>query len=182
MKKYIGTKVVEAYPMTRQEYNDYRGWALPSDEDGSDKGFLVEYLDGGESNHPHHKGYISWSPEDVFKAAYQAQPAGTEVSEDDLVTEDMIKARGLNARRVSVTELHDSIKEVQILRHTLPTGNVLRFALLILHSGFTVTGRPSVSISAENDNEDVGVRIAIQNAVHELWPFVGFKAILEKNS
>jgi hypothetical protein len=63
-------KQVKATPMTRQKYNDYRGWELPSDENGADEGFLVEYLDGGESNHPEHQGYISWSPKAVFERGY----------------------------------------------------------------------------------------------------------------
>ena len=56
MKHYVGTKQILAKPMTRQEYNDYRGWTLP---------------DGGAANHPDHKGYISWSPKDVFDKAYK---------------------------------------------------------------------------------------------------------------
>ena len=32
MKKYIGAKVINAEPMSREEYNDYRGWDLPADE------------------------------------------------------------------------------------------------------------------------------------------------------
>ena len=72
---FYGTKKIAAEPMTRQEYNDYRGWKLPSDEDGSDAGYLVEYLDGGTSNHPDHKGYISWSPAPQFDAAYQPTTA-----------------------------------------------------------------------------------------------------------
>lgn len=70
MHTYIGTKIIQAKPMSRSEYNQYRGWALPADEDRSDEGFLVEYLDGGQSNHPDHKGYISWSPKEVFEQAY----------------------------------------------------------------------------------------------------------------
>jgi hypothetical protein len=68
---HIGTKLVLALAMTRLEYNEYRGWDLPEDENGDDKGFLVEYVDGGDSNHPDHKGYISWSPEEVFHNAYK---------------------------------------------------------------------------------------------------------------
>lgn len=68
---YIGTKVILAKPMNRQEYNDYRGWQLPDDEDGTDAGYLIEYTDGGRANHPDHKGYISWSPADVFNRAYR---------------------------------------------------------------------------------------------------------------
>jgi Protein of unknown function (DUF2829) len=71
MKTFIGTKVIDAKPMTRQEYNDYRGWELPGDEDGSDAGYLVEYTDGGTLNHPDHKGYISWSPKEQFDNAYR---------------------------------------------------------------------------------------------------------------
>lgn len=70
MQQFIGTKIISAKPMTRLEYNQYRGWQLPDDEDGNDAGMLVEYHDGGAPNHPGHKGYISWSPKDVFDAAY----------------------------------------------------------------------------------------------------------------
>ena len=70
-KLFIGTKVISALFMTRQDYNDYRGWQLPEDENGSDKGYLVEYRDGGPSNHADHAGYISWSPEAVFNSSYQ---------------------------------------------------------------------------------------------------------------
>ena len=60
MKKYEGKKQILATPMSRLEYNEYRGWQLPENENGSDEGFLVEYIDGGEANHPDHAGYISW--------------------------------------------------------------------------------------------------------------------------
>ena len=31
MKKYIGTKMIEAKPMNRGDYNKYRGWTIPED-------------------------------------------------------------------------------------------------------------------------------------------------------
>ncbi|WDZ77936.1 DUF2829 domain-containing protein [Ensifer adhaerens] len=71
MKNYYGTKLVTALAMTRLAYNDYRGWQLPTDENGADEGYLVEYQDGGAGNHPNHAGYISWSPKAQFDAAYQ---------------------------------------------------------------------------------------------------------------
>lgn len=77
MKQYIGTKLVQAKPMTRRQYNEYRGWELPANENGDDDGFLVEYLDGGQANHPDHKGYISWSPLAVFERAYRPCDAMT---------------------------------------------------------------------------------------------------------
>lgn len=67
---FVGTKAVIATPMDRGQYNDYRNWDVPEDEDPNDLGFLVEYLDGGKPNHPDHKGYISWSPAEIFLRSY----------------------------------------------------------------------------------------------------------------
>lgn len=67
---YVGTKVVHATPMNRLEYNKLRGWSVPSDENPEDPGYLVEYTDGGQANHPDYKGYISWSPKEVFEKSY----------------------------------------------------------------------------------------------------------------
>ena len=70
MKHYIGTKRILAKPMTRKEYNDFRGWQMPANENGSDEGFLVEYIDGGAANVKGFNGYVSWSPKDAFERAY----------------------------------------------------------------------------------------------------------------
>lgn len=69
---YISHKQVKAIPMNRLEYNKLRGWELPSDENGSDEGYLVEYLDGGEPNHKDFTGYISWSPKEQFDKGYNS--------------------------------------------------------------------------------------------------------------
>jgi hypothetical protein len=73
-----GTKDVLAWPMSRGDYNAYRGWQVPADEDPADAGFLVEYIDGGKANHPNHTGYVSWSPADVFARAYRAVQGHTD--------------------------------------------------------------------------------------------------------
>lgn len=70
MKTYIGTKIIRATPMTRQAYNDLRGWTVPEDENPADDGYLVEYLDGGKPNVIGFDGYVSWSPRAQFEAAY----------------------------------------------------------------------------------------------------------------
>lgn len=181
MKKYIGTKTIVAKPMTRLEYNYYRGWEVPSDEDGSDTGYLVEYLDGGQSNHKNHKGYISWSPSSVFENAYQEQPGIISLSSNDLEVEERINELGLNALRVTLTNLKDTIKKIEIIRHKTESGSYLRFGIITMTNGFTVTGRPSVSVSAENDNDEIGTRIAIENAIHNLWQFVGYSMVDSKN-
>lgn len=71
MQLFIGTKLIHASPMTRAQYNRLRGWEVPSDENPTDEGFLVEYLDGGKGNVPGYKGYVSWSPKGVFERAYR---------------------------------------------------------------------------------------------------------------
>lgn len=71
MQKFYGTKLIAAKPMTRAEYNIFRGWQLPADENGADEGYLVEYLDGGKPNVEGHAGYVSWSPKEQFENAYQ---------------------------------------------------------------------------------------------------------------
>ena len=72
MQSYLGIKEIMAMPMTRLEYNIYRDWQGPDGEDPEDDGYLVEYVDSPNANHPDHKGYISWSPKDVFERAYQS--------------------------------------------------------------------------------------------------------------
>jgi hypothetical protein len=71
MNKYSGTKEVIAKPMTRGEYNSYRGWETPANEDPNEEGYLVEYLDSPNKNHELHQNYISWSPKDVFDRSYK---------------------------------------------------------------------------------------------------------------
>ena len=76
MQKFIGNKVIKATPMTRWEYNEFRGWDLPPNENGDDEGYLIENLDTGvQANTKTHDGYISWSPVDVFDREYRPTTA-----------------------------------------------------------------------------------------------------------
>lgn len=59
LSKYLGVKLVEAKPMLRGHYNDYRGWPMPPDEDAHEEGYLVVY----------EGGYESWCPKDAFEQA-----------------------------------------------------------------------------------------------------------------
>ena len=70
MELYTCHKQVHAMPMRRDAYNALRGWTVPADENPLDEGFLVEYTDGGQANHPDYSGYISWNPKDVFERGY----------------------------------------------------------------------------------------------------------------
>ena len=59
MMKYIRCHVVEAKPMTRGEYNTYRGKETPQWENPAEEGYHVVYPDG----------YESWCPKSQFEAA-----------------------------------------------------------------------------------------------------------------
>jgi len=71
MQEYYGTKCIAAKPMTRAQYNEFRGWTVPANEDGADDGYLVEYQDGGKPNVEGYAGYVSWSPKEQFENVYQ---------------------------------------------------------------------------------------------------------------
>ena len=49
MKQYVGVKLIEAKPVTRGDYNKYRGWTIPKDENPNDEGYLVKYSNDYES-------------------------------------------------------------------------------------------------------------------------------------
>lgn len=62
MKKYLGTKLVTAKPMTRAEAEVILGKSIKlAKQEYSGEGYLVRYEDG----------YQSWSPKEVFDKAYK---------------------------------------------------------------------------------------------------------------
>ena len=64
MKKYIGTKMVNAEPMTKGEAfkkNLLKSGVNVNDEDSAQEGYVVKYEDG----------YTSWSPKETFEKAYK---------------------------------------------------------------------------------------------------------------
>lgn len=89
--------------------------------------------------------------------------------------EQEILAKGLNAPRVTTDELEANIVDVEVVKHVSKSGQVLRWAVLTTANGFAVTGRPSCSVSSENDNAELGERIALTNAKAELWPLMGYE-------
>lgn len=98
---------------------------------------------------------------------------------DDDAVEQMIKAKGLSAPRVTPEDMAANIVDVEIVKHASHGGQVLRWAVLTTKSGFAVTGNPSVSVSPENDDAEIGVAVAIANAKNALWPLMGY-ALKEK--
>ena len=74
MKKYIGAKALEAKPMKLGDYNLYKGWTIPHDEDPLKDGYLVKYSDD----------YESWSPKEVFEQAYM------QIGDNNTITQENV--------------------------------------------------------------------------------------------
>lgn len=60
MRQYINVEQVEAKKITRGDYNNYRGWTVPADENPYDEGYLVKHSDN----------YESWIAKDEFEKTY----------------------------------------------------------------------------------------------------------------
>lgn len=61
LTRYIGVNIINATEMTRGDYNIFRGWPIPENEDPNDEGYLVVYPNG----------YESWSPKKQFDEAHR---------------------------------------------------------------------------------------------------------------
>ena len=89
--------------------------------------------------------------------------------------EQEIQARGLTAPRITPADLDDNIADTEIVKHVTKSGKVLRWAVLTTRNGYAVVGKPSASVSTENDNAEIGEKVAIDNARGELWPLMGYE-------
>lgn len=125
MIKYIGTKIVSAEP---REGTDGRA------------GYKVVYADG----------YASWSPKDVFDAAY--------------VAIDTIP------NKLSVDDLTNKIAN-EVFVHVAGTTTIA--CHLQLENGFVVTGT-SACIDPAIYDEAIGKQIAYENAVEKIWQLEGY--------
>lgn len=73
MKTYMGVKLIEAEPMTLNEWHRFKGGDIPVEQSDS-KGYLVKYPDG----------YTSWSPKEAFESAYLPLEDGSKITEQDV--------------------------------------------------------------------------------------------------
>lgn len=125
MDNYFGCKRIQAMPMTRGKYNEYRGWVVPADENPDDEGYLVEYMDSGKSNHPKHTGYISWSPKDVFEKAYRRTSGLTfGLAIEALKTGALLAREGWNGKNMWIEYVGET--EYEILSGTVAASLPLR--------------------------------------------------------
>ena len=105
--------------------------------------------------------------------------------------EQLIVEKNLTAPRVTSARIEEVIEDVQYFTagdgaygyqtrdETVDTAtypealNLLTFCVITLKNGFTVTGE-SACASPENFNEEIGQKIAYDNAVNKIWPLEGY--------
>ena len=110
MKNYIGTKRIEAEPMTRGDYNKYRGWTIPADENPEYEGYIVKYSND----------YISWSPKQAFEEAY------SEIGENPLYdTALLMKSNDFKDRfRAEYYQLKIRYKKLDVMLYKMENGDL----------------------------------------------------------
>ena len=138
MNTYIGVKSIEAKEMTLGDYNTYRGWNIPEDEDPARQGYLVKYSDD----------YESWSPKEVFEAAYLKLTDPTKITED--IVDNMIG-------EVETRKIDDKSTLVKSIAQT----------------GF-LTYEVSSCIDPKNYDEELGKTIGLKVIKNRIWGNLGF--------
>ena len=92
----------------------------------------------------------------------------------DQAIEQEIQSKGLTAPRVTPADIEANIVAVEFVKHVSNSRQVLRWAVITVRNGFAVTGKPSVAVSPENDNEEIGKKVALDNAKGEMWQLMGY--------
>ena len=144
MRKFIGSKLIEAEPMTRGEYNTYRGWCIPADEDPEDPGYLVRYSDT----------YVSWSPKDVFDNAYLAVDDNKELPSGVSIGPKMVE------NFISYTDTHTLGDRTTVVR-------------CVLRNGFEIV-ESSSCVDPKNYSEKMGHDICMTKIKDKIWELLGF--------
>ena len=88
---------------------------------------------------------------------------------DDQMLEYEIQNKGINAPRLTPAHIDSTIKDISYHRLT----DVLTVCVITLMNGFTVTGE-SACASPENYNEEIGNKVAFENAREKIWMLEGY--------
>lgn len=104
------------------------------------------------------------------------------------VTEYELEERA-RAPRVTLEDVHNAVRQeffftaeqgIRGAGYEGPAKNipktlgVLTFCVLVLKNGFTVTGQ-SACAAPENYKQDIGERIAREDAFNKIWPLLGYE-------
>ena len=89
---------------------------------------------------------------------------------EEQTIEQEIQAKNLNAPRLYPEKIDAAIIKEQ---YYVFEGTTLTVCCLTLRNGYTVTGE-SAAASPENFNEEIGRKIARQNARDKIWALEGY--------
>ena len=102
---------------------------------------------------------------------------------NDQAIEQEIQDKGLTAPRVTPADIEANIARCNIfnvgtvLRESNvfypPALDLLTICVITTRNGFTVTGE-SACVSSENFDQELGSKIALDNAKQKLWPLMGY--------
>lgn len=151
MDKYIGTKLIEAEPMSLGDYNKFKGWTIPANENPKKEGYKVKYSDD----------YISWSPKEVFEKAYMKVEANENLKSDISISQKMVD---------------DFIKEIKVDT----VGEKTTIVRAILKNGFELV-EASSCVDKENYEETMGAAICMKKIKDKVWFLLGFLLQTAKN-
>ncbi len=145
MKKYIGTKLIQAEPAYRIDGKIYlKSGPVPRVMNRED-GYKVVYQDG----------YESWSPKDVFEAAYLPVTVNENLRTD--------------APSISQQMVDDFIRETEVIT----MGDKTTVVRAVLRNGFEIV-EASSCVSAENYDEQLGAQICQEHIKNKVWMLLGF--------
>lgn len=130
--------------MTQHYIGSKQIMAWESEKDGK-PGYAVKYPDG----------YISWSPKDVFEAAYLAQGHDPSRIPEEMVDEFIVG--------------HESTR---LGNHTV--------VLVKLRNGFTLI-EESACVDPANYDHALGEQYALKKAKSRVWNYLGFLLATAKN-
>lgn len=89
---------------------------------------------------------------------------------DEKAIEKEINDKGLNAPRLKPEDIDAVIVDE---KYHVFEGTTLTVACLVLRNGFTVVGE-SAAASKENFDEEIGRKIARENARNKIWALEGY--------
>jgi hypothetical protein len=142
MDKYIGFKLIEATPMTLGDYKKSTGSIIPSNADQD--GYQVKYPDG----------YISWSPKEVFEAAYLKVVNNVALKSGVSISQEMV---------------NNFIKDVDV--QTL--GEKTTLVRVTLINGFELV-EASSCVDPANYDENLGKKCCMEKIKDKIWYLLGF--------
>jgi len=148
MKKYIGTKMVEAEPAFRLDGEvhpiEMIDMLLDEEKERAEEGYELRYPDG----------YISWSPKEVFERAYMKLDENKDLPSGVSVGEKMV---------------NDFIAIID----TRTIGDRTTVVMCTLRNGFIIT-ESSSCVDPANYSQKIGEEICMGKIKDKIWELLGF--------